>query len=183
MGIFDRLEYLIRSYLNGSDGESPRVFGRTGSRGGNAFRDAGGSRSGAFADPDVRAAFEELDEFLNRDVPPGAGNGAARSGAGGSGNGNRAGNGGNEAGNRGGKTGGASRPGRAVPGELRPDFAELGVPFGASAASCKSAYKDLLKKYHPDRHSDPESVQKATEKSARINAAWDRIERWLGKTE
>jgi hypothetical protein len=219
MGIFDRLEYLIRSYLNDSEDESARIFGRE-SRRRSDFRDANGRRSGDFADPDVKAAFEELNEFLNR-TPGGSGtwNGGNKAGSGGArsggtgrawsdawSDGSRAGNGGagadgggrgnawsdawsdgNGAGADGGGrgrarsgTGGASRPGRAVPEELRPDFAELGVPFGASAASCKTAYKNLLKKHHPDRHSGrPENVQKATEKTARINAAWDRIEKWL----
>ncbi|MDR1307873.1 MAG: J domain-containing protein [Treponema sp.] len=164
MGIFNRLEYLIRSYLNDRDDESARIFGRDGSRSRDTGSRSGAAASGAFTDPDVRAAFEELDEFLNRSAPPGTG-GNRESGAK----------------NGGVNNGGASRPDRPVPGELRPDFAELGVPFGASAADCKAAYKDLLKKYHPDRHSGPENVRKATEKSARINAAWDRIERW-GKT-
>jgi hypothetical protein len=227
MGIFDRLDYLIRSYLNDSDGESARILGRDRSRGGNPFGDTQGSRSGAFgdpafADPDLRAAFEELDEFLNRDAAPGSGGqgsgnrawgngygskngawnnageagsggnrawngsrGSSENGAGGawsdtgrSGNGAWSDGGGTE--NRsGGETDGAFR--RTVPEELRRDFAELGVPFGASAASCKAAYKDLLKKYHPDRHSGPENVEQATERSARINAAWDRIERWSKK--
>jgi hypothetical protein len=183
MGIFDRLEYLIRSYLNDSGDEGARIFGRNASGSRTAFRDAQGSRSGAFADPDVKAAFEELDEFLNG--TPGKNRGARSGGnEAGSGwsDGSEAGNGADGGGGRGrawGGTGGASRPGRAVPEELRPDFAELGVPFGASAASCKAAYKNLLKKHHPDRHSGrPENVQKATEKTARINAAWDRIEKW-----
>jgi curved DNA-binding protein CbpA len=73
-----------------------------------------------------------------------------------------------------------------MPETLRSDFAELGLPFGASADECKQAYKRLLKQHHPDRHGGhPENMKKATEKAARINAAFDRIERWrkTGKTE
>jgi curved DNA-binding protein CbpA len=66
-----------------------------------------------------------------------------------------------------------------VPESLRPDFAELGVPFGASAEDCKAVYKNLLKIHHPDRHAGhAENMRKATEKSARINAAYDRINKW-----
>jgi curved DNA-binding protein CbpA len=62
---------------------------------------------------------------------------------------------------------------------LRGDFAELGLPFDASEEDCKQAYKKLLKIHHPDRHAGHEgNMKKATEKSARINAAYDRIQRW-----
>ena len=65
------------------------------------------------------------------------------------------------------------------PENLRPDFAVLGVPFGAPAEECKAAYKKLLKIHHPDRHAGHESnFKKATERSARINASWDRIAKW-----
>ena len=65
------------------------------------------------------------------------------------------------------------------PEELRADFDLLGVPFGADDETCKAAYKKLLKIHHPDRHAGHEgNYKKATEKSAKINAAWDRIERW-----
>jgi DnaJ-class molecular chaperone len=77
--------------------------------------------------------------------------------------------------------------GRGTPPEsLRSDFEELGLAFGASADACKAAYKKLLKLHHPDRHAGHEgNMRKATAKSARINAAYDRIERWreTGKTE
>jgi curved DNA-binding protein CbpA len=44
---------------------------------------------------------------------------------------------------------------------------------------CKAAYKKLLKLHHPDRHAGHTgNMKKATEKSARINAAYDRIEKW-----
>jgi curved DNA-binding protein CbpA len=66
-----------------------------------------------------------------------------------------------------------------VPERLRGDFAELALPFGAGADECKAAYKRLLKKHHPDRHAGAEGdLQRATEKSARINAAYERIESW-----
>ncbi|MDR1216665.1 MAG: J domain-containing protein [Treponema sp.] len=66
-----------------------------------------------------------------------------------------------------------------MPEALRTDFVELELPFGASHEECKKAYKRLLKIHHPDRHiGNPENVRKATEKSARINTAFDRIEKW-----
>jgi DnaJ-domain-containing protein 1 len=66
-----------------------------------------------------------------------------------------------------------------MPEALRVDFEELELPFGASHEECKKAYKRLLKIHHPDRHTgNPENVRRATEKSARINTAFDRIEKW-----
>ena len=65
------------------------------------------------------------------------------------------------------------------PDELRADFEILNVPFGADEATCKASYKKLLKIHHPDHHTGHEgNYKKATEKSAKINAAWDRIEKW-----
>jgi len=147
---FDRLGDVIKNFL---DDEDDRLFG--GRRGSSAFRD-----------PDLDAAEAELDDFLNgrkKSEEPrrpawsdprhstGSGSGAAKP---------RAGDG-------------------AVPEALRADFAELGVGFGASADDCKAAYKKLLKVHHPDRHAGHEgNMKKATAKSARINAAYQRIERW-----
>ena len=48
MGIWDRLESVIKSYIN--DHEDPKVFGKNRSQG---------------HDPDLDAAYEELDDFLN----------------------------------------------------------------------------------------------------------------------
>ena len=70
--------------------------------------------------------------------------------------------------------------GRFIPSELKQDFLELGLSPGASEEECKEAYKKLLKIYHPDRHGkDSEQIKKATEKAARINAAYDRLITWF----
>jgi DnaJ-domain-containing protein 1 len=149
VGIFERLEDLVKSYLN--NGDEP------------FFRFPGERRS---ADPDIDSAYEELDEFL-KSGKSGSGNFSAGKSRG-------AGNG-----SAGGRTAGDRTGGNAVPEELRGDFAELGVSFGAPADECKAAYKRLLKKHHPDRHAGHQgNMRKATEKSARVNAAFDHIERW-----
>jgi curved DNA-binding protein CbpA len=172
MGIFDRLGDVIKSYLNDDDAT---IFGRQP----DTVR-----RSG---DPDLDAAFEELDEFLGK-----KGNGFSRTeynhteyektkggerysrteysrtdySSAGRGAGNR-------------KKGAAGREEIPISGELRQDFAELGLGAGASMEECKTAYKKLLKIHHPDRHAGHAgNMLKATEKTARINAAWDRIEKW-----
>jgi hypothetical protein len=155
MGIFDRLGNLLSGYLNSEDG---RIFRR--------------DFDAPFGDPDIKAAYEELDEFLRHNYR----DGAARK-------------------SRAWESPGSdsywetdtrdtkSRAGRP-PEELRPDFAELGLPFGASAGECKTAYKKLLNIHHPDRHAGHSgNMKKATEKSARINAAYDRIEKWRAGKE
>jgi DnaJ-domain-containing protein 1 len=142
VGIFERLEDLAKSYFNNGEGSFPRS-----------------SEERRSADPDINAAYEELDEFLK----------TGKSGAGNFSGGKR----------RAAETGPAGGWTTPVPEELRGDFAELGVPFGASVGECKAAYKQLLKKHHPDRHAGHQgNMRKATEKSARVNAAFDRIERW-----
>ena len=106
-------------------------------------------------DDDFNAAYEELDDFLRGDKSgDSGGNYHERD---------------------------RSQGGRAVPVELRRDFAELGLSPGASEEECKEAYKKLLKIHHPDRHGggDPELMKKATEKTARINAANDRLVTWF----
>jgi hypothetical protein len=187
MGIFDRLGSVIRSYLNDED-----VFGKP-----TPVQDQ--------YDPDLRAAFEELNEFLAgekrkpfrepfQEREPFRETGYSRTEysrteysktkQGGTKYSHTAYSHSEYAGGNSGKTGrnsGRSSPrtDRPIPEELRGDFAELGLPFGAGPKECKGAYKKLLKQHHPDRHAgNPENMQRATERSARINAAFDRIEKW-----
>ncbi|MDR2159630.1 MAG: J domain-containing protein [Treponema sp.] len=149
MGVFDRLADVVKSYLNSED---KRLFGKNNHKG-DVRRSS---------DPDLDAAFEELNDYLNRDRSGARGFSEKRAGSS--------------------DPAADSGPGQSaagVPESLRPDFAELGLPLGASAEECKSAYKKLLKIHHPDRHAGhPGNFKKATERTARINAAWDRIETW-----
>ncbi|MDR1419307.1 MAG: J domain-containing protein [Treponema sp.] len=142
MGIVDRIGNVIKSYLNSGDEGIPDGRGRSG-------------------DPDLDAAFAELDDYLDR--RKGGREGAGKGGA-------------EERRERDRGGGGAAE---GPPEPLRADFAELGLPFGASAGECREAYKKLLNIHHPDRHArHPENFNKASGKTARINAAYDRIEEW-----
>ncbi|MCL2232470.1 MAG: J domain-containing protein [Treponema sp.] len=139
MDILGRLGNVVRSYLND---ETDSIFGKG--------RGPGSGASAGHRDPDLKAAFDELDDFLS------------------------------------GKEGGSKKaraqqepPRRQVPAETLADFAELGLSPDASAAQCKAAYKKLLKTHHPDHHAgSPEALKKATEKTARVNAAYRRIQEW-----
>ena len=137
MGIWERLENVIRSYIDDDD----QIFRRT-----RRFR------PWEHSDPDLDAAYEELDDYLR-------------------GNDSRGKEGGGE------KTGEQVRP---VPDEIRRDFAELGLGPDATAEECKEAYKKLLKVHHPDRHANHAgNLKKATEKTARVNASYGRLMAWF----
>jgi len=143
LGIFDRLGSVINSYFNdfGNDTNSRLRTSNYGNR-----------------DPDLDAAYEELDDYLNRRGPKNSKRDFDF-----------------EFEKQEAKAAGKKLP----PEDLRADFELLGVAFGADDNTCKAAYKKLLKIHHPDRHSGhEENYRKATEKSAMINAAVDRIEKW-----
>jgi len=107
-------------------------------------------------DKDYQAACEELDEFLRGDdkarkSPKSEGSGEAE-----------------------------GKKARMVPDEIREDFASLNLTPQATAEECKAAYKRILKALHPDRHAaSPENMKEATEKTASLNAAYKRLERWF----
>jgi len=150
MGIFDRLGTVLKSYLFDDD---------------TLYRE----RRGAGADPDLNAAYDELNDYLN-----GEKSAKEKSEKDSSAKDSK-----QEKPNSSGAWAGGEQKKKPVPEALRADFAELGVAFGASADECKEAYKKLLKIHHPDRHANHAgNFKKATDKSARINAAYDRIEQW-----
>lgn len=138
--VFDWLGDRLRSVLGGDAGAA------TGTRRG---------RPRQVDDPDLAAAWEELDAFLESD----GNGGGARQRATGAGDGQRA---------------TAARDPRE---HLRNDYATLGVPFAAPPDDVKRAYKRLMRAHHPDRFAnDPARQADATRKAARLNAAYARIE-------
>ena len=195
MGIFDRLGDVIKSYLNDEDS---RIFGRP--RGGDPDIEEAEAELESFLrgegpgswgrGPQVKTGDWSDSRSGNRSGAWGN-SGGARGGSedwsgsrdgGRGGTGSRTGNG-DENGDR---TGGGDwrRDSGGPPEKLRPDFAELGLPFGAGAEECKAAYRRLLKLHHPDRHAGHQgNMEKATKKMAKINAAYDRIEKWRAGEE
>ena len=145
MGIWERLGNVIKSYINSTNSDDD-LFGKSPSR--------------RHSDPDLNAAYEELDDFLSgKEAKENFSAFENRSAAG--------------------KEGKKERT-RQVPEELRKDFAELGLAPDATAEECKEAYKKLLKTHHPDRHAKhEENMKKATEKTARVNAAYKSLMTWF----
>ena len=59
-------------------------------------------------------------------------------------------------------------------------YANLEVPYGSDLATVRTAWKNLLKKYHPDKHyQDEEKKKKATILTQKINEAYFTIEKEL----
>ncbi|MCX8132895.1 MAG: TerB family tellurite resistance protein [Roseococcus sp.] len=77
-----------------------------------------------------------------------------------------------------------ARDGRGRPGMGEPAFdpyAVLGLPKNATDEEVRAAWRRLMRENHPDalaaRGVPAEFIQRATDKVAEINAAWDRIKR------
>ena len=58
----------------------------------------------------------------------------------------------------------------------------LGVNEGATNEEIRAAYLSLVKKYHPDKYTDPDMKQLANEKLKEINEANDQLTKNTGKT-
>jgi DnaJ-domain-containing protein 1 len=119
-----------------------------------------GGGTGRTGDADYDAAMDELDEMLGKEKHNDASGASSSSGASST------------------SSGASSR--RAMPQEVAAAFAELGLAPSATFDECKAAYKKLLKIHHPDRHAGHAgNLKKATEKTSRLNAAFDKIEKWF----
>jgi len=153
--IFDRFERLFKSWISGDS-------------------DTIGSRParGAYGDPDLDAAMDELDDFLDRgrteteakerreaaDRARREREGAARARGGPAGN---------------------WKSNSFPPKEIIDAYRTIGLAYGTPFAEVKAQYKRLLMQNHPDRNSaTPEQLKRSTEISALINNAYNRIETW-----
>jgi hypothetical protein len=143
-GFIDRLAELFKTLFGSESGESAHRSDGTGR----------GSSSRGFVDPDVQAAWEELDEYMRTGTNR-SGRAAGRSGSG-----------------RSGSTEYSPPPDES----LRQDYANLEVPFGANIDVVLSSYKRLMLKYHPDRFAGDQEKQKlALEIAKKINQSFQRI--------
>ncbi len=58
---------------------------------------------------------------------------------------------------------------------MKDPYEVLGVPHGASEDEIKKAYRELVRKYHPDKYVDNPLADLAQEKMKEINEAYDTI--------
>lgn len=70
-------------------------------------------------------------------------------------------------------------PPRRYPPDVLAAYNRLGLMPGASIEEADKKRRELIKRYHPDRFSDPEKRARAERITAEINAAHDAIERHL----
>jgi len=148
--IFDRLETLVRAWMSSTFGEGS----------GHAnYQDAS-----AFEDQDLADAWEELESYLDPSKTESERKAESQRRA----SSNRQSYGSSQ-------NHGEDIKRHAVEDAYKFMGLEPYVPFPA----VKARYKELLKKHHPDRHTDsPENMQKATVVSAKINTAYQLIETW-----
>lgn len=79
-----------------------------------------------------------------------------------------------------GKGGGASNPSEEA--EEKKHYETLEVSPSASFEEIKTAYKTAMKKYHPDKFSDPDKKQYAENISRKINVAYDYFKKKFNKS-
>jgi DnaJ-domain-containing protein 1 len=133
--IFDRLGNLIRSAFS----EDPDKFDF--------------SRTNSNLDPDMQAAWDELNDFLNEDDFNDSYSGS--------------------------NAGSRTKASSSVPSELLADYKTLEVSPGTPLAEVKISYKKLAIKYHPDKFANnPEKLKKATEMMKKLNMAYQNIKQY-----
>jgi len=143
MDFIDRLADILRSLM------------------GNRSDERSGLSSGQgqpYGDPDLRAAWEELEDYMRGGPGGSGGSSSSRTGPGSTGDQRR------------------WRPEPPVDESLRKDFANLEVSFGADIETVRRSYKVLMLRYHPDKFAGhPEKQRDALEITKRINESFERI--------
>ncbi len=67
------------------------------------------------------------------------------------------------------------------PAHIRKFYANLELPIGADAAEVKTAYRRLLRRYHPDKHAqNPEHAKVASEVTQKLRTAYEGLNEYLG---
>ena len=62
------------------------------------------------------------------------------------------------------------------PKEIREAYAALELPLGSDEKAVKKAYRELLGRYHPDKHQgSPEKLETANEITMRVRDAYQRL--------
>lgn len=70
--------------------------------------------------------------------------------------------------------------GPSWPAEIRQAYAALELPLGSDRAEAKKAYRDMLKRYHPDKHhGNAERSKTATELTRRVREQYEVLDAFL----
>ncbi len=78
------------------------------------------------------------------------------------------------------RSGATSGAGGRFPKEIRDAYAALELPLGADREAVKKAYRELLRRYHPDKHqADPARAATATDLTRQLTEAQRRLLAWL----
>ena len=76
---------------------------------------------------------------------------------------------------------GRGRRPRGYDAKLARYYAQLELPYGSDLETVKSAYRSLMRKYHPDRHAaNPEKQRAATNVAQALGEAYRELEKALG---
>ncbi len=133
-----------------------QIFDRLGNLLKSVLNDGEGdfTKSEDFTDPDMQDAWAELNDFMNSDDP-----------------------------SQPKPTGTRNNSAPQLPKEIREAFDEIGVAPSATNEEIGKAYKTLLLKHHPDRvATEPTKLAAATERTKRINAAFQRVKSYRTST-
>ena len=66
------------------------------------------------------------------------------------------------------------------PEPIRRAYAALELPLGSDRTRVKTAYREMLRRYHPDRHhQDPSKLETANELTRELREAYERINDFL----
>lgn len=170
MGIFDRLSRLARAEANHLGERVKDAIS------GVSASDRYGTADGSEADqPEI-----EPDPTHAHADGANASGANANEGSGRSSNGHGASSGGSRGHGSSGRGDGPT--GARWPRDVRDAYAALSLPLGASRSEVRAAYKRLLHAHHPDKHQDDgEAERRATERTMKIRAAWERLDDFLPK--
>jgi DnaJ-domain-containing protein 1 len=81
----------------------------------------------------------------------------------------------------GGGSSGPSKKPRSADAQIAEWYKTLNLAYGADLAEVKSAYRQLMRKYHPDMHAaSPQKQKAANELSMRVTTAYNGLQAHLG---
>jgi DnaJ-domain-containing protein 1 len=170
VSIGKRLIDLAKSELNSLLDRAAQIDDDGDGERGAAGAGRGRGRLEDLSDEELEAEIErrrldrEIEERARRARPAGGTSGGAGAGAGAS------------AGSRGPRPAAASSPGDPVARA----YAALEVPVGSDFDTVRKAYRNLMRKYHPDRHaSSPEKQKSANELAQKLTESYKLLEKRL----